>query len=363
MKKVFIVVMVFLMMGMAMTSTPQEALANEEYLTLNHSIKLALEHSLDFKMALLHWENVLIEERITALDPPKTEEERILLSMNRKGAERDLEVSQIDTILTTTRDYLKIESLSLQVEIAELQLKQAHDSYHLVREKVALGQLGERALLEEEQCLKNAEINYEGTLLDYEREKRALLLELGIQDKSIELKPMSNIEMPTIPYTFTQAMKIFLESNYSLWEREMRLRLGEINLEKMRVQGVGSLEIEMAENRHQIDIYNLEKSILSLEDQFRRSWYSLEESERRLEVAALELLLAKEGHSQKEKEYQLALIKDAEIVRSQIDLLSAERSYLERKNSHYLELLGLLNDLGLSIQPLLEEEGEDGVVE
>lgn len=349
---------VLILCGIFFFNLQEEVLANEEYLTLNQGILQALEHSLDYKMALLNWENAMIQEKITALDPPKTEEERIRLSIDQKGVERDLEVSLIDIILNTTKDYLKIESLALQVEIAELQLKQAFDSYNLMKEKVAVGYLGERNLLEEENRLKNAEISFDRALLDYEREKDSFLLGLGILDKSVEIVPMNNLEMPVIPYSFSQAKVFFLESNFSLWERERRLRLSEINLEKMRVQGAGALEIQIAENRHQIDVYNLEKSILNLEDQFRRVWYNLEESERRLEMAYLDLLLAREEHSQKEKEYQMALITDTEIIRSEIALLSAQRSYIERKHSHYTEILTLLKDLGFSIQPLFEEQGE-----
>lgn len=356
MKKSFCLMVTFFLLGLLLF-TPKGVMAADGYLTLPQAIQLALEHNMDYQIALLIWENATIQSKISALDPPRTEEERIRWNIDKRGSEEDLEKALTQIILNTLRNYLRINTLILQEEILRLQLNQATDSYQLVKEKVALGLLNERNLLEEENRLQRAQLSYDGVLQDLKGEKDSFFMGLGIDDDKFQLDPDPPLDIPSISLIYSQAKDLYLVNSFTLWEREMRLRLSEINLEKMRLQGVAPLELKMAENRHQIDLFNYEKASANLMDQFQKSWYRLEEFQTRLLMAEREYLLAERDSSLKEKEYQLALITDTDILHSQIALLQAKRSLLDSMSSYYQELLALKIGLGLSLAPLLEEEG------
>ena len=89
-------------------------------LTLEEAIDLALENNIDYQIELLTWENTQIDEKIRALRPLETEEEKLQFKLLTRTNEENLNRAYVSAIVNTIRDYFNLQNLVVWLKLQRI---------------------------------------------------------------------------------------------------------------------------------------------------------------------------------------------------------------------------------------------------
>src|SRR5690606_36331838 len=89
----------------------------------------------------------------------------------------------------------------------------------------------------------------------YRNREQTLRLPLGLSDDVILALVDEPVAVP-FDWTLEETLAYALEHNFSVWEREMNLRIAQMDMEALRAQDPAPLQLQKAENNLRITELN-----------------------------------------------------------------------------------------------------------
>ncbi|NLY11775.1 MAG: TolC family protein [Firmicutes bacterium] len=321
-------------------------------LTLEEAIDLALENNIDYQIELLTWENTQIDEKIRALRPLETEEEKLQFKLLTRTNEENLNRAYVSAIVNTIRDYFNLQKLGRLVEIAENNQAVAQNSYQLVKRRVELGELPERDLLREEKSYEASQAALASAQRTYQNALNDFLFVLGVIGNYDKAVLPSEVPVVTFDLELNDTLRLAKENNLGIWQQSINYRLAEINFEKIKAQNPAPLELQKAENNFAVTVLNQLKVERNVERQFVDRWYSMQDSKRSLESANLNLRFAEEDYQRSIKQHEIGLITETQLTQSKNSYLNTVNQTMDTRVSFLTSVIQFRSDLGLSVWPL-----------
>src|SRR5690606_13151822 len=184
----------------------------------------------------------------------------------------------------------------------------------------------------------NAELNLANARRTYESRRQTLLARLGLPE-DVELKLTDSLPVHPFTYTLEETLERAREASFEVWERQVNLRLAEMDLENLRSQNPAPLALRKSENSFRIQQLNAQKAESQFVTQFTNQFHSVADAWRQLENAERDYKISQENYRQFMRQYEAGLRTEQELVQAEIDRLNAEQSIFDARNNYAKALL------------------------
>ena len=135
-------------------------------------------------------------------------------------------MSTLNSVITTYRSYVQaLKSL----EISRQSLKRSRDLVETNRELIAAGRMAAFEIVQSEASLASNELNLLTSENNLDAARLALLKAIDT-DKNTRLLPIPQTDIPAVPYTFDEAMKLALANRPDYQQSLLSLEIAKINL-------------------------------------------------------------------------------------------------------------------------------------
>lgn len=334
---------------------PVGAAGAERTLTIEEAVRLALDADIDYQIALLTWENAEIDDRIARAEGEMTPYEQLQRELTLRRAQNTFSQAKNNLILSVISDYIGLIQAAQQLEIRERQLSLAEAELHRTEQMIAIGNATEQDRLRQINQVVNAELSVEAARRTYETRRNSFLQRLGLSG-DVHLVLEDTLPVRPFAYALDEAIEQAREVSFEVWERQMNLRLAEMDLKSLRTQSPAPLALQKAENNFRIQQLNAEKAEAQFITQFTNQFHAVADTWKQLENAERDYRVAMESYKQTVRQYEAGLKTEQEMAQAEIDRLSAEQSIVDARNNYATQLLELELALGV---PLPYGEGAE----
>lgn len=324
----------------------QPAFAGELALSIEEAVRLATATDIDYQIALLTWQNARIDDLIARSQGEMTPYERLQRDLTLQRAENTFVQARDNLILGVINDYIGLIQAARQVEIRARQLELAEAQLHRTEQMIAIGNATEQDRMRQMNQVVTARLNAESARRTYESRYGSFLARLGLPD-DVEL--ILNDTLPVRPFTYVleEALQAAREASFAVWEREVNLRLAEMELENLRSQNPAPLALQKAENNFRIQQLNAQKADMQFVSQFTTQFHSLADAWTQLQNAERDYQIAMENYQQVVRQYEAGLRTEQERLQAEIDRLIAEQSILDARNNYAISYMEFERSLGI----------------
>lgn len=314
-------------------------------LTLADAIEMAFSYDLDHEIARIQWDNARIDNLIAQASGPVSAYEQLQRDLQERRAEHTYLSARDTLVLGVVQQYFDVKQAERQAEIARREVDIARRELDVVRQMVRIGERHPQDELREQNRVAGAELSAETAARTYTARKAALLHRLGLAE-TVEPILVDEPEAITFAWTVEQTIDFALEHNFSVWERDMNVRIAAMDLEALRVQDPAPLQLKKAEN----DLRVTELTALQGERTFRTSvvasYYAVVDAAKRYEAAQVDYELAMAAFESARRQYEAGLTTDIDWQRAQLERLSAQQSYRDSVTTYVRQRLELFDLIG-----------------
>lgn len=330
-----------------------DATAQPQELTLADAIELAFSYDVDHEIARLNWDNARIDNLIAQASGPVSAYERLQRELQERRAENAYVTARKTLVLGVVQEYFDVKQAERQVEIARRQADIAKHELEIVRQMVRIGERHPQDELREQNRVANAELSAETAARTYASREAAMLHRLGLAEL---VRPVLVDEPEAIAFEWTleQTLAYALDANFSVWERDMNMRIATMDFEALRVQDPAPLQLEKAENNLRVTELNTLQGERTFNINVVSSYYGLIDAAKRLDAARVDYELAQAAHESARRQYEAGLTTEIDWERAQLELLNAQQTYRDSVTTHMRARLDLLNLIGHPLE--LDEE-------
>lgn len=322
-------------------------------LTLADAIRLAFAYDVDHEIAGLNWENARIDNMIARASGPVSPYEQLQRDLQERRAENNYVSSRKSLVMNVVQEYFDLQQAATQVEVARRQADIAARELDVVREMVRIGERHPQDELREQNRVTSAQMSAETAARTLRNREEALRHRLGLPD-SVQLILVDEPEVIPFDWTLEETLAYALEHNFSVWEREMNVRIAQMDLEALKVQDPAPLQLEKAENSLRITELNALQAERNFYNSVASSYHGLMDAARRLESAEIDYELAQAAFAVAQRQYEVGLTTETDWERAQLDQINALQSYRDALVSYVRTRLDLLNLIGHPLE--LDEE-------
>lgn len=325
----------------------------ELQLTLNDAINYAFSYDLDHEIARVEWENARIDNLIAEAGGPVSAYERLQRQLEERRAEHGYVTARRSLVLGVVDNYLELKQAEREVEITRRQLEIARQELAIVQEMVRIGERHPQDELREKNRVAAAELAANAAARTYDSHRSALLHRLGLPD---DVRLVLVEEPEPVPFTWSleETIAYAREHNFSVWERDMSVRIAAMDLDALRVQDPARLQLEKAENNFRL----AELIALQGERNFHISvvaaFYALNDAAQRYEAAVIDDELAASAYDIARRQYEAGLSTALDWERAQLEHLTATKSYHDSVYAYVRSRLELLDLIGHPLDPYEE---------
>src|SRR5690606_24220235 len=314
-------------------------------LTLADAVRLAFEYDLEHEIARLNWENARIDNMIARAAGPVSAYEQLQRDLQERRAENSYVSSRRSLMMTVVQEYFDLQQAAAQADVARRQADLAARELDVVRQMVAIGERHPQDELREQNRVAAARLTAETAARTFRSREQALRHRLGLPD-TVQLVLVDEPEAVPFDWTLDETLAYALEHNFSVWEREMNVRIAQMDLEALKVQDPAPLQLQKAENSRRITELNARQAERSFYNNVVSAYHGLMDAARRLEAAASDYELSQSGAAVARRQYEVGLTTETDWERAQLDQINARQSYREAVISYVRARLELLNLIG-----------------
>lgn len=322
-------------------------------LTLADAIQMAFEHDVEHEIARLNWENARIDNMIARASGPVSPYEQLQRELQERRAEHNYLSSRKSLIMSVVQEYFDVQQAAAQREIAERQADIAARELEVVRQMVAIGERHPQDELREQNRVAGAQMSAEAAARTLHSREQTLRHRLGLPD-NVTLVLVDEPEAIPFDWSPEETLAYALEHNFSVWEREMNVRIARMDLEALRVQDPAPLQLQKAENNLRITELNALQAERAFYNNVASAYHSLMDAARRLESAAIDYELSQTAFQVAQRQYEVGLTTETDWERAQLEQLTARQSYRDAIIAYVRTRMDLLNLVG---HPLDWDEG------
>ncbi len=325
-------------------------------LALEVAIEFALDSSIEYQIAILNWENTEIDRKIQALQPVQTEEDRLRMELANRQAERSLNNVLSNVVFSVTQDYFNLSKLERQVQLAKNQLALAEHDFNLVQRRVAMGELPERDLAREENRFASVRASVVSAERGYQTGIDNFFFLLGMTTEWDSVTLITEVPMIDFDLSLAESKTLASEKNYDVWEQAVNGKLAKIALQKVMAQDPAPLVLQKAENNYKINQLNGIRAERSFDQKLVNDWYSLQDAQRAVDAAEVDLALAKQDYNLKTTQFDAGLLNKNQLIQSENGYLNAISTLNDRKVSYLTAVWRYRADLGFPVWPFADGE-------
>lgn len=323
-------------------------LAAEKELSIAEAVALAQAADIDYRIAALTWENAQIDDRTARASGPLTPYETLQRDLQFRRAENTFAQAHTSLVLGVIRDYISLRQSKAQLEIRERQLKLAEAELERVEQLIAIGNATEQDRLREINRVTSARLSAAAARRTFESRYESFLSRLGLDP---DVKLILQDELPVVPFNYTleETLETARAASFDVWEREVNMKLAEMDLNNLMAQNPAPLALKKAENNFTIQQLNAQKAETAFITQTTEQFHRMADAWTELQNAERDYLVAMESYKQAVRQYEAGLRTETDMASAEIDRLNAELAIFDARNNYALSLLEFEVMLGLPL--------------
>ena len=308
-------------------------------ISLEEMVGLALEESIDFKIAHLEWQQAQLSYEKALADNLLTQSayNQRLAELNLMKAEGAYKKSMAGVVINAVRRFSDVELARQDICIKELRLQQSSKAEELVLRKAAARSASEFDVLE-------AKVNLAKSQFDLQRSKDSLAEQvqaLNIMLASEKYIGDGKLHFVSSDIKLSDVLNTVLESSPAIQEAEDNLEIAVMDLDRLLLDETPKLVLSEAQNKVDLAKLRLEQTrgnitqeILAAYNGVTNALGSFEASE-----SAYELQFKQFGVM--EGQVAAGLKTEDDLLGAKIALLEAERSIYETLSGYITACLQL----------------------
>lgn len=319
-------------------------------LTVADAIRLAFEYDVEHEIARLNWDNARIDNLIARASGPVSAYEQLQRDLQERRAENAYVGARNTLVMGVVQQYFDVKQAEHQAEISRRQADIARRELDVVRQMVQIGERHPQDELREQNRLAGAQLSADTAARTYANSHSAFIQRLGMAE-DVQLLLVDEPETPAFEYSLDETVAYALDNSFVPWERDVNLRLAEMDLEALRVQDAAPLQLKKAENNWLITQLNASQSGRTFHNNVVSAYYSLADAARRLEAAQVDRELAEAAYAGARRQHEAGLTTDDDWERARLERLNADQSYRDSAATYMRNRLDLLHLIGRHLAP------------
>lgn len=300
--------------------------ASTTTISLAETIELALQESIDRKIAEIEWENGKIAYQKAMADNLLTQStyNQGLAELNLQKAEAAYKERIAGVVISALRHFTDVELARMDLKIQEQQLRLSEKALELTHRKVKAQNASEYDLLQAEAALAKSEISYQKDKDSLEEKQQAFYLLIG----SDTMIPDGKLEYVPFAVELTRVLPEVLQSSVKLKETKDSLELAKLDLERQLLEETADLLLRDARNQVSLAELKVEQAKTSIAQEVRLAFNAAKQAEQAYKASCL-------SHELERKQYQITKGQVEAGLKTEDDLLKAEISLWEAERSVY----------------------------
>lgn len=327
-------------------------------LTLDDALALAFEYDVEHQIARLNWENARIDNVIAQASGPVSPYEALQQQLQERRAENSYITARNSLILAVVQEYFDLQQARHQADTTRHQLDIARRELDVVKEMVRIGERHPQDELREQNRVAGAQLAADTAARTLANRTDAFLHRLGLSEH-VALELVDEPRAASFDWTLEETLAYALAHNFSVWEREMNMRIAAMDLDALKVQDPAPLPLQKAENNFRIAELNAMEAERSFRISVTNAYFSLADASRRLQSAAVDFELALAAFESARRQHEAGLTTETAWQQAQLERRNEEQSYRDAVVASMRARLDLLNLIGhpLGLGPT-EETGD-----
>ena len=323
----------------------------------SNTIELALENSPEIQIAEIELENARIDyEKSKAQELSTTSRySELQAELQIEQARENYHHKENEVIINIFEDYLQILSSREEVTITDKRKELQKRQLEVTEARYQAGHAGRLELAEIEHSYENTSRE-----LSYTRQELKQLLEefkhtLGLkEDVQVELEAIERPEVMSV--SKEEAIEAIVDNDFSLEVNRRQAELAEIDLERGKISGLSSLDIQQLENNLQLAELDLEQGKQDIHNRAQSQYNAFLRSADRMEMAHRSLEQEQQNFEISEEQYQAGTRTENDLLSAEIELLSAENSYNQAIIDYLTGELNLRQSMGQDLGSVYDEQ-------
>lgn len=311
--------------------------ASTTTISLGETVELALQESIDCKIAQIEWENGQIAYQKAMADNLLTQStyNKGLAELNLQKAEAAYKKSMGGVIISAVRHFTDVELARMDLKIREQQLRLSEKALQLTQRKVQAQNASEYDLLQAEATLAKSEISYQKDKDSLGEKQRAFFLLIDSDAR------ISDGKLDFVPFTveFAQVLPQVLQSSVKLKEAKDSLELAKLDLDRLLLEETADLLLQDARNQVSLAELKVKQAEASITQEVQLAFNAVKQAEQAYKASCL-------SHELERKQYQITkgqvnagLKTEDDLLKAEISLWEAERSVYEALTSQVIAYL------------------------
>lgn len=311
--------------------------ASTTTISLGETIELALQESIDCKIAQIEWENGQISYQKAMADNLLTQStyNQGLAELNLQKAEAAYKTSIAGVIISAVRHFTDVELARMDLRIREQQLRLSEKALELTQRKVKAQNASEYDLLQAEAALAKSDISYQKDKDSLEEKQQAFFLLINSDTRIPDGK------LDFVPFTveFAQVLPQVLQSSVKLKEAKDSLELARLDLERLLLEETADLLLRDARNQVSLAELKVEQARASISQEVRLAFNAVKQAEQAYKASCLSYELEKKQYQITKGQVDAGLKTEDDLINAMISLWEAERSVYDTLISHIISYL------------------------
>lgn len=322
-------------------------LADEgQVVNFQKAVNLALQNNIDLKIAQLTLDNSQIDlEKSKISGDADTRAEQLSLDLDVAKSQDTYETAQYNIIYGLISDFIDltkkrqaVELAEKQVRLKEMDLKQTNE---LFQRKSATNndvKNAKSALDDQTLTLKKSKEDL-ARLIDNLKAKTGL--KGDVQFKELNLNDITQLSL-----NLETAIQKALTASFEMKDRDTKLKLAELDLEKGQLESKPELELKKLANNKAIAEYRLHQTKDNVAQDVKDLFSSLEQSWKTIDIRSNDYEVAQKNFKQTSTGYQKGLYTETQFLQNNIALLNSDKALFSAKADYILKVAQLYNLLG-----------------
>lgn len=330
--------------------------AGGETIQLGEAVKLALEVSIDHRIAKLEWEQAQIAYQKAMADnllAQSTYNQR-LAELNLLKGETTYKKSIANTVITAVRRFTEVELAIRDVQIRGEQLMQSQKAYALALKKAETQNASEHDVLDAKAALAKSQAEFEKAQDTLVENQKAFFLVTGTD----QYLPDGELPLAPLEVELGEALPIVLDSSVALKEANENLELARLDLERLLLDETAELLMREARNKVFLAELRLEQSQVSITQEVTAAYNAAYHGLRAYETACISRELQDKQYGVTQRQVAAGLKTEEDLTKAQIALWEADRSVYSSLANYTIALLQfdevIGKDLSSSLQMMVQ---------
>lgn len=314
-----------------------QAGADTPTIALNEGVHLALQESIDCKIAQLEWENGQIAYQKAMADNllAQSSYNQGLAELNLMKADAAYRQSIANVVISVVRRFSDVRLAMMDLQIKERQLRLSEKGLELTQKKVKTQNASEYDLLQAEADLAKSQFDYHKSRDNLEEKQQAFFLSIS----SDEMVPDGKLSFVPFEVEIAEILPEVLQSSVDIKEALDSLELARLDLERLLLDETAALVVRDAQNQVSLAELRVEQVRAGIIQDVQSAFNSVRQAEQTYRANCLSYELEKKQYQITQGQVDAGLKTEDDLLKAQISLWEAERSVFDALSNYVITYL------------------------